>query len=238
MNKELLFTGAHKNQNWFYEKFYYSGSNYRYATFNIALNLLNQKHPNPTIVETGCQRQVDDIGGGMSTTLFAAYLYRYGGKLISVDLSPHSCKVAKEVITPYLEKGVDINIVQSDSVKFLAEYNGPCDLLYLDSFDYPYGDLLNKYGGQTDIEKAEKILWSKDPEALIEEFKSVITPCQEHCVNEFMAIKDRINDNTILLLDDNLLPGGGKPRLLKEMLPDLGWTCLLDFQQSLWVKRI
>lgn len=238
MNKDFIFTGAHRNQNWFYNQFYYNGSNYRYTTFNIALNLLNQQHPNPTIIETGCQRQKDDIGGGMSTTIFAEYLSRYNGKLISVDLSPQSCLVAKQVIAPFIEHKVNISIIESDSVKFLAEYQGSCDLLYLDSFDYPYGELLNKYGGQTDIVKAEKLLWDKNPELLIEEFSSVILPCQQHCVNEFLAIKDRLNENTILLLDDNLLPGGGKPRLLKEMLPDLGWTCLLDFQQSLWIRKI
>ena len=238
MNKELTFVDAFKNQNWFYKKYYYSGANCRFFTFQTVLNLLNQKHANPTIIETGCQRMVDDLGGGMSTSIFADYLDHYGGKLISVDLSPQSCKIAKEVMQPYLDKQLDITIVQSDSVKFLKEYQGPCDLLYLDSFDYPYGEVLNKYGSQKDITKTEELLWAKDPNELIKEVESIISPCQQHCVNEFLAIKDRLDEKCILLLDDNSLPGGGKPRLLKEMLPSFGWTCLLDFQQSLWIKEL
>jgi hypothetical protein len=38
------------------------------------------------------------------------------------------------------------------------------------------------------------------------------------------------------MIDDNQLPGGGKSRLAKEHLAGLGWSCLLDFQQSVWRK--
>lgn len=238
MNKELVFTGAYREDNWFYKKYYYSGANFRYHTFSLVLNVLNQKHKNPTILETGCQRQIDDLGGGMSTSIFAEYIYRYGGNLVSVDLSPASLNAAHQATSSFQNKGVDIKLVQSDSVKFLQSYEGPCDLLYLDSYDYPIGHMINKYGHPGMYAETEAILWKKNPEELIKEFTEHIIPCQEHAVNEFMAMKDKLKDDTILLIDDNLLPGGGKPRLVKEVLPDYGWICLLDFQQSLWVKRI
>jgi hypothetical protein len=35
-------------------------------------------------------------------------------------------------------------------------------------------------------------------------------------------------------MDDNMLPGGGKPRMAKKALSKLGYRCLLDSQQTLW----
>lgn len=40
----------------------------------------------------------------------------------------------------------------------------------------------------------------------------------------------------VVLLDDNHMPGGGKTRLSKMFLRSKGWLCVLDWQQSLWVK--
>lgn len=70
--------------------------------------------------------------------------------------------------------------------------------------------------------------WSPDEPAL--------TLCQGHQLREIMAGADRLTPDAIVLLDDNNLPNGGKTRLAKEFLSLKGWSCLLDFQQSLWVR--
>ena len=238
LDKTTVFTGAYRNQNWFYNKYYYSGANGRYHTFSAALNLLKQKHPNPVIIETGCQRQADDIGGGMSTSIFAEYIKRHDGSLYTVDISSRNLQTAAECILKTVGNNININFVQSDSVAYLKDTNIVPDLLYLDSFDYPIGDMFIKYGGRYDHQLGERNLWEVSPQDLYEEFKSLITPCQEHCVKEFEAIQDRLKEDTILLIDDNLLPGGGKPHLLKEKLAESEWVCLLDFQQSLWIRKL
>lgn len=198
------------DDNWFYAKYYFSGSNYRYRTFQLTLNLLNQLRVNPLIVETGCQRFPDDIGAGCSTSIFGEYIHRYGGELYVIDLDPNNIEVCKEVTKEWSAK---TTYIVSDSISFLSGFKEPIDLLYLDSYDYP----LNPY--------EEPVLAKAS---------------QDHCVEEFKAAARSkcLTDKTILLIDDNQLPGGGKPKKLKEYLVANKWKCLLDFQQSLWVKKL
>lgn len=209
MDSTLVYTGE-DHSNWFYDRYFYNGSNSRYYTFQLSLNLLHQRHELPVILETGCQRHEEDVGAGMSTSIFAEYIKRYGGSLITVDNNEEHL----ERVRGFLEKWPDIDktFVKSDSIQYLKEYKGKCDLLYLDSLDYPVGvDLGNR---QMQI------------------------AAQDHCLNEFLAVEDQLSSNSIVLLDDNQFAGGGKPALAKRYLLQMGWTCLLDLQSSLWVKEL
>jgi hypothetical protein len=124
-----------------------------------------------------------------------------------------------------------------DSVTYLQNWSGPkIDLLYLDSFDYPYGELLNAYGGMVDIVASEAKLNKFTEDEIVAQFADVIAPSQDHCVKELEAALPHIHDRTIILIDDNNLGGGGKPRTAKDRLIELGYTCLIDYQQSLWIK--
>ncbi|MFH1547075.1 MAG: hypothetical protein ABIC57_01160 [bacterium] len=201
-----------KSFNWLFDKYYFCGSNSRYWTFQMALNLLFQRKNSPVIVETGCQRQEDDLGAGMSTSIFGEYCSRHGGKLYTVDLIETHLNICRECTS---EHSRNIEYVLSDSVAWLkkaARVN--IDLLYLDSLDYPVGSQAD------DIRMQEA--------------------AQVHCLNEFKAAESsgKLKDNCLILIDDNQLPGGGKPRLLKQYLKAQGWTCLLDLQQSLWVRKL
>jgi hypothetical protein len=91
-------------------------------------------------------------------------------------------------------------------------YKDQVDLIYLDSLDYPIGT----DAGNIAMQDA----------------------AQKHNLAEFIAIEDRLTEKTIVLLDDNTLPGGGKPKLLKDYLIAKEWICLLDYQQSLFVKKV
>jgi len=227
--------------NWFKKYFFPLGE--RYHTFKTALNLLRQTHTKgvPFILETGCVRLKDDWGAGMSTFLFAEYASRYGGHIISVDISEENCNVAREITKDYEEL---IAIIPDDSihfldesVKYLKESSQKVDLLYLDSFDYPYGDLLNHYGAEIDLGSATALLTAESESAIIEKHNDLIGPSQEHCLKEIQAAMPLLHDRSIVLMDDNSLPGGGKPRLAKRWLAEQGWTCLIDSQQTLWIKR-
>ena len=177
----------------------------------MALNILYQKRENPLIIETGCQRMADDLGAGMSTSIFGEYLKRYGGRLFTVDISQHNLDICKGCTIDFADY---IKYVCQDSISFLRHNEEKADLLYLDSLDYPIGDEAG------DIQKQ--------------------VAAQVHCLKEFKAaVKGgTVTNSTIILIDDNQLPGGGKPRLLKQHLQDEGYLCLLDLQQSLWVKGI
>jgi len=172
---------------------------------------MQQHIDSPIIIETGCQRQEEDVGAGMSTSLFAEYVERYGGHLVVIDNNP--VHLARAISYTQKWPHASISFHESDSVSFLEEYKGKCDLLYLDSLDYPIAENL----GDRDMQIA----------------------AQEHCLKEFKAMEDRLGDSACLLLDDNQLGGGGKPILVKEyLLTQKDWTLLLDLQSSLWIKKV
>ena len=114
----------------------------------------------------------------------------------------------------------------------------PIDLLYLDSFDYPI--LTNSYqedGGTVDIDKATTEVEGMSEEDVIKKHLEVIMPCQEHCLKELEAALPNLHKKSIVLIDDNNLAGGGKPRLAREWLLDNGWELLIDYQQTLWIRK-
>lgn len=84
-----------------------------------------------TIVETGCQRQEEDVGAGMSTTILGVYCKERDGKLFSIDNDPFHVDLARNVT-----RGLPVEVILADSVAWLNSYQGKSiNLLYLDSLD-------------------------------------------------------------------------------------------------------
>jgi hypothetical protein len=226
------------DKDWFTKK-YSAKSAVRFSTFKTALNLFMQRGGG-TIVETGCVRQADDYGAGMSTVMFCDYLSQHGGHIWTVDLSPKNIAICADLTKEFESV---ITLVADDSIHFLQNlstvngFPGSIDLLYLDSYDYPYGDLLDIYGGKTDISKAVATLQSMTEEAILAAHSELILPCQTHCLNELVAAAPFLHDKSIILIDDNMLSGGGKPRLAKQWLMNNNYELLYDGMQTLWIKR-
>lgn len=223
---------------WFSKK-YQKKQDGRYPTFKAALNLMLQRG-GTNVLETGCARMFGDFGAGLSSLLFCEVVKRYGGHLISVDIDPRNIKTCSEITAEFKDV---ITLVCSDSVAFLKNPSAfnveipKIDLLYLDSWDYPYGDILNYYGGRVDINKAIEAANNASYEEVYSLFKGIIDPCQDHCVNEFMAAQQYLHDDTVVLVDDSNFPGRGKGGKLNDWLIENGYELILDFQQSLWIKR-
>ena len=60
---------------------------------------------------------------------------------------------------------------------------------------------------------------------------------QQHNFREFSAAKKNLRKGSLLLLDNNDHPSGGKTAITKNFLLKLpDWLCILDSAQSLWVK--
>ncbi len=229
MRKDIIYY-----YNWM-DKKYRINSDKRWETFKTAINLYVQNEFK-TVVETGCARIPGDWGGGLST-LILGDLCKYledGSHMYTVDINGGNMEACKQITAEqanYITYNVD------DSVNYLNNWKGPkIDLLYLDSFDYPYGVLLNAYGGMRDIISSEAKLAQFTEDEIVAQFTKVIAPSQDHCVKELEAALPHLHDKTIILIDDNNLAGGGKPRLAKDELVKLGYTCLIDYQQSLWIK--
>lgn len=216
----------------------------RWVTFKAALNLLARpasRCKRSLIIETGCARQVNDWGGGQSTLVLREFMKLFPSCFLwSVDINPNSLDQCRKVLgdDPVNER---VELVECDSVKFLSEFPFRLDLLYLDSFDYPWGELIQTHAQATgkSTTDAEADLWSMSHEEVATLHWPVIQDCQEHCLKELQAAIDSgaIDDSTIILIDDNMLPGGGKPRLAKKFLhEELDWECVYDYQQTLWIK--
>lgn len=100
-----------------------------------------------------------------------------------------------------------ITYVTDDSLHFLKEFPKKIDLLYLDSYDYP-----------------------------IDENPTDVFASQNHQLKELLEAEDKLTDKSIIVLDDNAWPNGGKCKLTKEYLTKKGWVCLWDDFQSVWIK--
>lgn len=205
----------------------------RYPSMRLALDLL-EKRNGRTIVETGCIRLENDWGAGLSTLFWGEYASTHGGSVLTIDINKANLEVCQKVTEKYADY---IQYIQGDGALMLSGLKDKIvDLLYLDSFDYPYGELLNIYGGQTNIIEAQKQLKELGDEEIVKRHIDIIRPCQEHCFEEFVAAKHALHPLSLVMIDDANLPGGGKARLVSDWLARNGWNCLWADQQVLWSK--
>ena len=110
----------------------------RYLTLLGVLELLDQRNVK-TLVETGTARDGDKnfVGDGGSTIIFADWASQNGALLYSVDIDPSAIENAKNVTKMYADH---IQFVCDDSIKFLKKFENLIDFLYLDSFDFDFGN--------------------------------------------------------------------------------------------------
>lgn len=113
-------------------------NNARYQTFAYAFNLLCARNAS-VIVETGTARYglVHCASDGCSTVLFAEWVKNYGGEFYSVDINANHLQIAANALG---DSKSFVNFIHSDSVAFLHNFNRPIDFLYLDSFEYEFGN--------------------------------------------------------------------------------------------------
>lgn len=205
----------------------------RTATMRMALDLFGQRG-GQVIVETGCVRQDDDwSGAGMSTVVFGDYLSTHGGHLWTVDNDQAHLETARDLTRAYRPY---TSYVLADSVEFLRSFRSEIDLLYLDSLDYPYGTLLDIYGGREDLERAKALLAELGDAEVVRRHREIIIESQTHAMNEVLAASHCLDDASLVLIDDAALPGGGKARLAKSILRSLGFKELASGYQTLWSR--
>jgi len=105
----------------------------RNRSFDILFQESSRRFSSPTFIETGTIRAEEDWGGaGFFTYLAGAYLHRRDGTLHTVDVSPSSCRFAREWTAPF---GETVKVHQQDSIQFLKEFSDKIDVLFLDSLD-------------------------------------------------------------------------------------------------------
>ena len=216
-----------------------AGSGSRYWTFKTALNLLLQRG-NLKILETGSQRLPADWGAGCSSQVFGDFCSRYGGHLISIDISRENADFCSGLMAE-LGYSAQHKMICADSVAGMEEIrkagSGVFGLIVLDSFDFPLGELLEIYGGKTDLDGALAKLKQMTTEEVVTKHGSIILPCQEHCLKEAKVADNLLDRDGLLLIDDTDLAGRGKGRLAIEWLLSNGWEIILEDYQTLFQRR-
>lgn len=113
----------------------------RASTTELALKLLYERK-GKVMVETGTCRQAtlaQCLGDGGSTFIFADFAARNGLTFYSVDIEPLCMEHAEAICTRDLPH-TNPRFYCEDSITFLENFDGPIDFLYLDSFDYGWGN--------------------------------------------------------------------------------------------------
>ncbi|WP_299112781.1 class I SAM-dependent methyltransferase [uncultured Winogradskyella sp.] len=179
----------------------------RRNTFKKTLELLD-KRKSKIIVETGTSRKgLEATRGDGAATIV------FGKWAKQNDAKMYSVDISEDSVKgsqyAVTEQGLDknVSVLLQDALVFLAEFDQKIDLLYLDSYDY----------SRTDVEIQQK--------------------SQEHHLKEFQLAEDKLHEQTIVLIDDCGLPGGGKGKLVVEYMIEKGWEVLIDTYQILLIKK-
>lgn len=112
----------------------------RYASYLLVLELLKHRQAQ-TLIETGTARDGDEnfSGDGGSTIIFGDWASKNNALLSTVDISPQAIEKAKTSTEKYSDH---IDFFCCDSISFLKDFDRSIDFLYLDSFDFDFGNPL------------------------------------------------------------------------------------------------
>tara|TARA_R110002073_G_scaffold126764_4_gene271805 strand:- start:12041 stop:12712 length:672 start_codon:yes stop_codon:yes gene_type:complete len=179
----------------------------RRVTFAKTLKLLKERQAK-TILETGTSREgLKNTKGDGGATIV------FGKWAQQNSANLHSVDISEESVKgsqdAVNEQGLNdtVTIHLNDSLEFLKTFNQNVDFLYLDSYDYSKTD------------------------------KDVQLKSQEHHLKEFKTIENKLHKNSIVLIDDCGLPGGGKGKTVIEYMLKKKWEILIDAYQVLLVKK-
>jgi predicted O-methyltransferase YrrM len=101
-----------------------------------------------------------------------------------------------------------------------------------DVVDFHLGDsvaFLTTFDQPVDFLYLDSFDWHHEPE--------IQQACQEHHLKEFEAIQSRLHDDSVVLIDDCGVEGGGKGRLVIEKMLRSGWKTLRSEYQVLLVRK-
>ena len=178
----------------------------RQKTFRRAIELLEERSAT-CLIETGVARY-----GLRNSKSDGASTAVFGLWAKTNNASLYSVDISPESIDGAREAVEElglleqVKLVTGDSVQFLENFADPVDFLYLDSYDYDKHD------------------------------QSVQMASQEHHLKEFKAIEEQLGPDSVVLIDDCDLPGGGKGKTVIEYMIRKGWQVDTSAYQVLLTK--
>lgn len=180
----------------------------RRITFAKTLKLLDERKAK-IIVETGTSRLgLKNTKGDGGATI----LFGKWAQLNNAKM--HSVDISEDSVkgsqNEVNNQGLNdvVTLHINDSLEFLKTFEDPVDFLYLDSYDYSRTD------------------------------KDIQIRSQEHHLKEFKLIENKLHNDSIVLIDDCGLPGGGKGKTVVKYMLQKNWEILINAYQILLVKDI
>lgn len=179
----------------------------RRITFAKTLKLLDERKAK-IIIETGTSRLgLKNTKGDGGATIV------FGKWAQQNNAKMHSVDISEDSVKGSQHEvnnqglNATVTVHLNDSLEFLKTFEDSVDFLYLDSYDYSRTD--------TDTQIRS----------------------QEHHLKEFKLIENKLHDDSIVLIDDCGLPGGGKGKIVVEYMLKKDWKVLIDAYQILLVKK-
>jgi hypothetical protein len=121
------------------------------------------------IVETGCARQDNDWGAGLSTVIFADFCQRFNKTLISIDNDLGHIRMARRLLQKYLGSERCTAFILGRGEDVLSSLSSDIGLLYLDSCDFDAGQRRESQRVCADEFQAARPLLGKHSVVLIDD---------------------------------------------------------------------
>ena len=178
----------------------------RQKTFKRAIELLSERNAR-CLIETGVARY-----GLRNSKSDGASTAVFGLWAEQNKATLYSVDISAESISgarevvDELDLTDSVKLVTGDSVQFLENFSEPVDFMYLDSYDYDKHD------------------------------QAIQVASQAHHLNEFRAIEEQLGPDSVVLIDDCDLPGGGKGKTVIAYMLKKGWQIDTSAYQVLLTK--
>jgi len=179
----------------------------RRDSFKKTVQLLNERQAK-VLVETGTSRRgLENTRGDGAATIV------FGKWAKENNAYLHSVDISKASVEGSQQAVNEqqlkdnVSVYHQDALEFLKSFEERIDFLYLDSYDYSRTDV--------DIQKKS----------------------QEHHLKEFKLAESKLHEQSIVLIDDCGLPGGGKGKLVVDYMLKNDWKVVINGYQILLVKN-
>lgn len=178
----------------------------RRETLRETLNLLEARGSR-ILVETGIARQgLKQCKGDGASTIVLAQWAAQQQAHLYSVDIDPAASVTAGEVLQAMNLASFVTLTVGDSIGYLTDFDQPVDFLYLDSYDYHKRD------------------------------RSIQQASQQHHLNEFIAIEQRLHDDSVVLIDDCDLPGGGKGKTVIDLMLKRGWKIHMERYQVILIR--
>ncbi len=214
----------------------------RYYTMSAAINVFTQSYGH-NIVQIGSEPR-NSAHSNFDLFDFYADLVKDCNK-VSYSIFHESDNISQQKREQHLNSIIynkyndESNRIRIRNIKDsnIYEKTDNIDLLILNDIYFPIEELTTRVCPSADYLSGRNILYSITDAEMNHSYGEIISPSKERCLYEYKLFKNKLSRSSVVILEGNDYPGGAQTSLVKKQLGSDGFICLLDLQQSVWIKR-